>query len=122
MGFRKRAEFELRHYQEIRVEMYGKQAEHEPVRAKRGLLPLAFGLDPSDPNSMPVTRDLSRSKRLAILRWLDDDPPLSGSPPADAATVAAAPPAATSEAISELPPESSKAHAAARRRGVTGRR
>jgi hypothetical protein len=52
------------------------------------MLRLAFGLDPSDPNSMPVTRDLSPSKRRAILRWMDtpgpDGKPLFGQPPPQA--------------------------------------
>jgi hypothetical protein len=46
-------------------------------------LTFAFGLDPSDPNSMPVTRDLSGSKRKAILQWLknlQDGKPLLGVP------------------------------------------
>jgi hypothetical protein len=42
------------------------------VVANAHLLQLAFGLDPSDPNSMPVTRDLSPAKRKAILSWLAD--------------------------------------------------
>ena len=42
---------------------------------------------PSDPNSMPVTRDLSRAKRAAILRWLR-------SPGRTASRCAASPPPA----------------------------
>jgi hypothetical protein len=38
------------------------------------LLTFAFGLDTANPNSMPVTRDLSAAKRAAILRWLTDLP------------------------------------------------
>ncbi len=34
------------------------------------LLQLAFGLPPSDPNHMPVTRDLSPAKRAAIIAFL----------------------------------------------------
>ena len=49
------------------------------------ILRLAFGLDPSNPNSMPVTRDLSRAKRKAILQWLTDvgpdGKPRLGTPP-----------------------------------------
>lgn len=41
------------------------------------LLKLAFGLDPANPNAMPVTRDLSAAKRDAILAWLDH--PLPGA-------------------------------------------
>lgn len=43
---------------------------YESVIAHRRILQLAFGLDVSDPNSMPVTRDLSPAKRAAILSWL----------------------------------------------------
>jgi hypothetical protein len=56
---------------------------YESVCAHIPLLALAFGLNPSDPNSMPVTRDLSAAKRSAILRWListgEDGKPLMGS-------------------------------------------
>ncbi len=45
---------------------------YESVCAHVPLLALAFGLNPADPNSMPVTRDLSAAKRAAILRWLTD--------------------------------------------------
>ena len=45
---------------------------YESVCAHLPLLTLAFGLNPADPNSMPVTRDLSAAKRAAILRWLTD--------------------------------------------------
>jgi hypothetical protein len=47
-------------------------ADYESVCAHIPLLALAFGLNPADPNSMPVTRDLSAAKRTAILRWLTD--------------------------------------------------
>ena len=53
---------------------------YDDVVAHAGLLKLAFGLDISDPNSMPVTRDLSPAKRSAILTWLDN--PIEGTPPA----------------------------------------
>lgn len=60
--------------------------DYDAVCANRELLLLAFGLDPSDPNSMPVTRDLSGAKRAALLRWLRDvgrdGKPLEGTPPA----------------------------------------
>ena len=46
--------------------------DYESVCAHIPLLALAFGLNPTDPNSMPVTRDLSAAKRIAILRWLTD--------------------------------------------------
>jgi hypothetical protein len=48
-------------------------------------LSIVFGLDDSDPNAMPVTRDLSASKRKAILYWLNnpgpDGKPALGTPP-----------------------------------------
>jgi hypothetical protein len=40
------------------------------VYHNRKLLTLAFSLPISDPNHMPVTRDLSQGKRAAILAWL----------------------------------------------------
>ena len=59
-------------------------ADYESVCNRSGLLLLAFGLPVSDPNSMPVTRDLSPSKRAAILQWLEhtgpDGKPLLGTP------------------------------------------
>lgn len=63
-------------------------SDYESVCANRELLRLAFGLDVNDPNAMPVTRDLSKAKRAAILTWLDtpgsDGKPLLGevAPPA----------------------------------------
>ena len=47
-------------------------ADYDSVCANRQLLLLAFRLPPEDPNSMPVTRDLSAGKRAAILRWLSE--------------------------------------------------
>jgi len=44
--------------------------DYNSVVANAGLLMLAFGLNPGDPNVMPVTRDLSLAKRNAILAWL----------------------------------------------------
>jgi len=52
-------------------------ADYHQVVANAALLKLAFGLDPSNPNAMPVTRDLSPARRDAILAWLDN--PLPGS-------------------------------------------
>lgn len=54
-------------------------ADHDQLVANAGLLKLAFSLPISDPNTMPVTRDLSPAKRQAILTWLDN--PLPGEPP-----------------------------------------
>ncbi|NAW87147.1 hypothetical protein, partial [Photobacterium halotolerans] len=36
----------------------------------RNLLELAFSREQSDPNYMPVTRDLSEPKRQMVLKWL----------------------------------------------------
>ncbi len=47
-------------------------ADYDDVCANRDLLLLAFDLDVVDPNSMPVTRDLSAKKRKAILAWLQN--------------------------------------------------
>jgi hypothetical protein len=52
---------------------------YNDVVANVRLLILAFQIDVSDPNSMPVTRDLSPAKRAAILSWLAN--PLQGSAP-----------------------------------------
>jgi hypothetical protein len=58
--------------------------DYDSVCANLGLLELSFGLDLRDPNSMPVTRDLSTAKREAILRWLrepgEDGKPRRGTP------------------------------------------
>jgi hypothetical protein len=91
------------------------------------MLHLAFGLDVSNPNSMPVTRDLSWAKRQAILKWLKGPnpsatpppPPLEGTKPA--AILAAATPAsaaAAAEAAPAGPPKGGKTLAMARRLSV----
>jgi hypothetical protein len=92
-------------------------ADYDSVCAHRDLLLLAFGLDPADANSMPVTRDLSGARRAAILRWLHspgpDGKPLRGEPaPAPAARPEAKPLAVHAEG-SEL--QGGKAAAASRR-------
>jgi hypothetical protein len=60
--------------------------DYESVSAHAKLLSLVFGLDITDPNAMPVTRDLSAARRTAILRWLTepgpDGKPLRGAVPA----------------------------------------
>lgn len=64
-------------------------SDYRAVVENRELLKLAFGLPLDDPNSMPVTRDLSGAKRAAILRWLDDPrySPTQDRPPAEAETL-----------------------------------
>lgn len=70
-------------------------SSYEEICIPRNLqiLRLAFGLDPSDPNSMPVTRDLSEPKRKAILSWLSNLGP-DGKPLLGVAAAAHAKPAA----------------------------
>jgi hypothetical protein len=65
-------------------------ADYESVCAMREMMLLAFEQPVDNPNSMPVTRDLSTAKRNAILRWLrevgpDGKPLLGPVPPAAAA-------------------------------------
>lgn len=58
--------------------------DYDSVVAHLRPLVLSFSLPVSDPNSMPVSRDLSANKRAGILRWLNtpgpDGLPLKGSP------------------------------------------
>jgi hypothetical protein len=58
---------------------------YDAIAAQTGILAFVFGLPESDPNSMPVTRDLSPAKRKAVVRWLTnpgpDGKPLRGTPP-----------------------------------------
>jgi hypothetical protein len=72
-------------------------ADFDSVCGHVDLLRLAFGLPVEDPNSMPVTRDLSSAKRNAILRWLGepgpDGKPRKGLPgPSPAAPLSVASP------------------------------
>ncbi len=88
---------------------------YNAVKANAGLLSLAFGLNPDDPNAMPVTRDLSPAKRNAILTWLSGDMPMGPplSPPALAKSVAAT--VSSDAAPSKPAPQGGKAAAVARR-------
>jgi hypothetical protein len=43
--------------------------DYEAVKQHRAMLEVAFSLNPSDPNYMPVSRDLSPKKRETILKW-----------------------------------------------------
>ncbi|UTH74056.1 hypothetical protein [Chromobacterium sp. IIBBL 290-4] len=52
---------------------------YDSVYAHRYALRQAFSLPPSDPNYMPVTRDLSDAKRAMLLAWLNEQ---IESPPA----------------------------------------
>lgn len=79
-------------------------SSYEQVCENRALLLLAFELGTGDPNSMPVTRDLSAKKRQAILAWLrdvgPDGKPLEGTPPPSSPGPA---PAVSAEQL--VPPE-----------------
>lgn len=54
--------------------------DYEQISQNRQLLLLAFGLDESNPNAMPVTRDLSKFKLDAILSWLSEENLEDGKP------------------------------------------
>ncbi|XP_077870438.1 uncharacterized protein LOC144364033 [Saccoglossus kowalevskii] len=54
-------------------------ASYEDVTKKTEMLKTTMSLPITDPSYMPATRDLSRSKQEAILKWLDK--PKRGSPP-----------------------------------------
>jgi hypothetical protein len=98
-------------------------ADYDSVCANVRMLNLAFGLELEDPNSMPVTRDLSAAKRKTILRWLSepgaDGKPLKGAAPSPAPPVAtvthAAERAATLLRAGDLPVRGGKTAAASRR-------
>jgi hypothetical protein len=92
-------------------------ADYDSIKAHAGLLSLAFGLPVADPNSMPVTRDLSPAKRQAILAWLTN--PLPGAVAAPTArTLGAATDAVAPSPGDAAPPAAArggKAAAVARR-------
>jgi hypothetical protein len=101
--------------------------DYDSVCENVKLLLLVFGLPLDDPNSMPVTRDLSPAKRAAIVRWLSepgpDGKPLKGIAPKTPIAAAAAPtPAALPEQPVELPQRGGKASAASRRLFLIRRR
>ncbi len=50
-------------------------SDYRAVAKNRAILELAFSLPLSDPNHMPVTRDLSPPKRQTILQWLKQKNP-----------------------------------------------
>ncbi len=55
-------------------------ADYDQVVQNLAILELSFRLPISNPNSMPVTRDLSDAKRQMILRWLTTPDPATGKP------------------------------------------
>lgn len=63
--------------------------QYDQVLGYTLMLQRAFGLPEDDPNAMPVTRDLSKAKRAAILQWLQD--PQKGAPSVGELRGAAAP-------------------------------
>ena len=95
--------------------------DYDSVCANVHILRLAFGLPVEDPNSMPVTRDLSGTKRKAILRWLDtpgtDGKPLKGTPSTTSppASVADQEQASVLSEPDDVPLRGGKAMAASRR-------
>jgi hypothetical protein len=98
-------------------------ADYDSVCEHRELLMLAFDLPSEDPNSMPVTRELSHSKRRAILDWLrapgPDGKPVFGAG-AEAHAVSAAAVAPAGAALPEAPAtlRGGKATALRRRLGI----
>jgi hypothetical protein len=99
-------------------------SDYESVSENRELLRLAFGLDVHNPNSMPVTRDLSGAKRTAILSWLDapgsDGKPLLGTPPPAQAAALEGLELAETPAEAPGPERGGKTAALARRRVLRG--
>jgi hypothetical protein len=81
------------------VNRFLNMADYNTVVANASLLTLAFGLNPANPNAMPVTRDLSPAKRQAILFFLAN--------PLPATQVKSAPP--REENAEEPSPAASKA-------------
>jgi hypothetical protein len=71
-------------------------SDYDSVCSMRDMMLLAFELPVTNPNSMPVTRDMSTAKRNAILRWLrdvgpDGKPLLGPVPPPPTARAGLAP-------------------------------
>ena len=93
-------------------------ADQDAVRRHAALLRLAFSRPIDDPNHMPVTRDLSQSKRDAILAYLDGL--IAAAPPAPI-PAASAPWSAVARPDAALDSGDSKTAAARRFARVTGR-
>lgn len=94
---------------------------YDSVIAHARLLQLAFGLNPADPNAMPVTRDLSPAKRKAILSWLADPAHPKGQPAPVTMATAARPPAAAPHPAAAGARQGGKTAAAARRLALQSR-
>jgi hypothetical protein len=83
--------------------------DYDSVVANRGLMKLSFSLPLDNPNSMPVTRDLSANKRRTILKWLESKDPETGLPPRGMAPAAKVTPSpGVSEAAGSQPDSGSK--------------
>ena len=108
-------------------------ADYDSVCAMREMLLMAFEQPIESPNSMPVTRDLSKAKRAAILRWLrevgPDGKPLPGPLVAPRASARPRPAGARAEGLAAAeanggpppgidPAQGGKAAAAARRLAI----
>lgn len=83
--------------------------DYDSVVANAGILRLSFSLPISDPNSMPVTRDLSANKRATLLKWLDSRDDGTGLPARGHPVTAAPPPIEVAEAPANEPDPGSKA-------------
>jgi hypothetical protein len=96
--------------------------DYESVCANLRPLTTVLALDLDNPNSMPVTRDLSAAKRAAILRWMnergEDGKPRKGTPPqpVSAITPAEAPGPPTSPVRPRVAPQQGGKTSAASRR------
>jgi hypothetical protein len=98
----------------------------DSVKRNLKILQLAFSLDIDDPNYMPVTRDLSAGKRLAIQRWLErlgkeGDPTFVGRAPERSELIAGAEAAASVAAAAPEPVDGKTAFARSLRRGRAAR-
>lgn len=90
-------------------------ADYDSIKANAEVLTLAFSLDVSDPNSMPVTRDLSPAKRQAILTWLQNPLPGPVATPTDVRANVDAAPTPSPASGPPIGAKGGKAAAAARR-------
>jgi hypothetical protein len=91
--------------------------DYTSVSDNRSLLNMAFSLQVSNPNSMPVTRDLSPAKRNAIIEWLKNGMPRGEAAPAALKAAAAVhkPPSPPATATPMEVKKGGKAMAASRR-------
>ena len=83
--------------------------DYDSVVANARIVRLSFSLPIDDPNSMPVTRDLSANKRATILKWLDSKDLGTGLPPLGEAVSFGASVGTPAEAVANEPDIGSKA-------------